>query len=84
MRASRIWTAVAGIALSTILLMGCRAEEQGRIVEYKPGVYLGKKDSAMSDAQEQMLRERAQFQTGTGPAGTASTGGRPADVNPPK
>ena len=29
------------IAVSAVVLAGCRAEEQGRITQYQPGVYLG-------------------------------------------
>ena len=85
MHRARFWAAFVGAVAGVILLAGCRNEEQGRIVQYKPGVYQGKKDTALNEAMEQALRERAQFQAGTTGSGTAgAAGGRPADVNPPK
>ena len=82
MQSGKVWTVLAAAVAGVVLLAGCRAEEQGRIVKYKPGVYLGKKDTALSEAQELALRERSLFQAESGSAGAA--GGRPSDVNPPK
>ncbi len=62
MTSARIFTVFGAIAISAVVLAGCRAEEQGRITEYKPGVYLGKKDTELSQVQvrELSLRSRQQ------------------------
>ena len=61
------------LAMCVFALAACRAEEQGRLTRYKPGVYLGQKDSELSKAQEEQLRERAAGQGGT----TLAGGGAP-------
>jgi hypothetical protein len=50
------------IALSASLLASCRAEEQGRVIMYEPGVYLGKKDTQLSSTQVRNLRQRSGYQ----------------------
>ena len=50
------------IALSASLLASCRAEEQGRVIMYEPGVYLGKKDTRLSSTQVRNLRQRSGYQ----------------------
>ena len=62
MTSARIFTVFGAIAVSAVVLAGCRAEEQGRVTEYKPGVYLGKKDTALSKAQVRDLGRRSLFQ----------------------
>jgi len=55
--------AVAGtLAAAIVAITGCRSEEQGRILHYKKGTYLGKPDQKLSDAQERELRSRARNQ----------------------
>ena len=54
----------AAVAMCAIALAACRAEEQGRVTRYKPGVYLGQKDAQLTQAQESQLRERAAAQGG--------------------
>jgi hypothetical protein len=53
------------VAMAALALAACRAEEQGRLTRYKPGVYLGQKDAQLSKTQEEQLRERAAQQGGT-------------------
>ncbi|MAF95766.1 MAG: hypothetical protein CMM60_08445 [Rhodospirillaceae bacterium] len=50
------------VAFSALFLAGCRAEEQGRITEFKPGIYLGKKDTELSEAQRRQLHQRSAYQ----------------------
>ena len=50
------------IAVSAVVLAGCRAEEQGRITQYKPGVYLGKKDTMLNSEQVRQLGRRSSMQ----------------------
>ena len=78
----RIFTVCGAVALSAALLAGCRAEEQGRITNYQPGVYLGKKDTQLSPAQVRTLHLRSAKQ---GSAVYRSGGGaaRKSDVRKP-
>lgn len=70
------------LAFSVLFLAGCRAEEQGRITQYQPGVYLGKKDTKLSTEQVSQLRLRSAMQSS---AVYRSGGGgyRKADVRRP-
>ncbi len=80
---SRIFTVLGVVAVSAVVLAGCRAEEQGRITNYQPGVYLGKKDTELSQAQVRALRLRSVKQ---GSAVYRSGGGgavRKSDVRKP-
>ncbi len=79
---SRIFTVFGAVAVSAVMLAGCRAEEQGRITNYQPGVYLGKKDAELSEAQVRVLRLRSAKQ---GSAVYRSGGGavRKSDVRKP-
>ena len=42
--------------LSTFLVSSCREEEQNRVLNYKKGVYLGQKDTALTEQQITKLR----------------------------
>ncbi len=53
----RILTVFGAVAVSAVVLAGCRAEEQGRITQYQPGVYLGKKDTQLSQDQVRALQQ---------------------------
>ncbi len=79
---SRIFTVFGAVAVSAVVLAGCRAEEQGRITNYQPGVYLGKKDTELSHAQVRDLRLRSVYQ---GDAVRRTVGGsaRKSDVRKP-
>ena len=63
MKMTRILTVFGAVAVSAALLAGCRSEEQGRLTEYQPGVYLGKKDNQLSSAQVRDLRLRSFYQS---------------------
>ena len=58
----------AMVALAVLALGGCRAEEQGRLINYQPGVYKGKPDTQLTEKQRRTLRQRTVFQ-GSGIAG---------------
>jgi len=79
---SKIFTVFGAVAVSAALLAGCRAEEQGRITNYQPGVYLGKKDTELSDAQVRALRLRS-AQQGSDVYRTGGGGARKPDVRKP-
>ena len=46
---------IISIFLSSFLLSSCQ-EEQGRILNYKKGVYLGKKDDTLTTEQVNKLK----------------------------
>ena len=46
---------VISIFLTTLVLSSCQ-EEQGRILNYKKGVYLGKKDTVLTKEQVNKLK----------------------------
>lgn len=62
MTTRRFFTALGVVAVSALALAACRAEEQGRITDFKPGVYMGKKDTQISSAQVRELRQRSAYQ----------------------
>ena len=41
-----------------LLLAGCEEDEQGRILQYKPGVYQGEPDSELSEEQLELIRAK--------------------------
>jgi hypothetical protein len=56
------FVAAAAVVAAMTAVAGCRDEEQGRILVYEKGKYLGKPDQQITDAQEQALRQRARNQ----------------------
>jgi hypothetical protein len=53
--------ALAGLAFG---LAACDEHEQGRILHHEKGVYLGKEDTPLSDADRKELRDRVRMQSG--------------------
>ena len=47
------------------MLAACDEAEQGRILNYEKGTYLGKKDQTLSDRDIEELRHRTRMQQGT-------------------
>jgi len=43
-------------------LAGCREEEQGRILLYEKGTYLGRPDTPLTAETVRALRDRVQYQ----------------------
>jgi len=60
----KVFRIFGAVAMCALALAACRADEQGRITRYKPGVYLGQKDTQLSTAQEDELRARTAGQGG--------------------
>ncbi len=58
-RNSVVWAAVVALV---ILLGACDESEQGRILRYEKGTYLGKPDTPLTDEQVEKLRQRANLQ----------------------
>jgi hypothetical protein len=52
---------IISIFLSSFLLSSCQ-EEQGRILNYKKGVYLGKKDDILTTEQVNKLKMHTSMQ----------------------
>ncbi len=65
MTTRRIFTVLGAVVVSAFVLAACRAEEQGRITEFKAGVYLGKKDTQLGSARVTQLRQRSTYQGST-------------------
>ena len=55
-RSSVALIAIVGVAL---LVGSCRESEQGRILFYEKGTYLGKREAPLTDDQAETLRQRA-------------------------
>jgi hypothetical protein len=79
---TRFITVLGMAAVSAALLAGCRSEEQGRVTNYQPGLYLGKKDTQLSSAQVRSLRLRSSYQ-GDAVYRNAGGGARKSDVRRP-
>jgi len=47
---------IISILISSLLLSSCKESEQGRILNYKKGVYLGKKDNILTKDQVYNLK----------------------------
>ena len=60
-----LFTVLGAVAVSALALAACRAEEQGRITNFKPGVYMGKKDPPIGSARVRELRQRSAYQNST-------------------
>jgi outer membrane murein-binding lipoprotein Lpp len=76
MKACKFLTVAAAVCLAGVFLSGCKSEEQGRVLRYKPGVYQGKPDQQLSDARQRELRTRALMQSGSvKPTGGGGGGG---------
>ena len=54
---------VAGAAL-VLALSACDEAEQGRILRYEKGTYLGQADTGLTDEERDQLRARAKRQSG--------------------
>jgi hypothetical protein len=50
------------IVMATLLLGACDEFEQGRILRYEKGTYLGQADAPLSEEQVEELRRRATLQ----------------------
>jgi hypothetical protein len=56
-------------------LVGCREDEQSRVLIYDKGTYAGKADTQLSAASLQALRDRMRYQGGTDSFGGPGGGG---------
>ena len=53
---------IISIFSGCLLLSSCQENEQGRILNYEKGVYLGKKDDSLTKEQEYNLKMHASRQ----------------------
>jgi len=60
-RRMTVLLAACGLLLATA---ACRENEQGRILVYKKGTYLGPEDAARDDTNSEALRGRVNHQRG--------------------
>ncbi len=86
MNTGKVVSLLGAVAAAALLLSACKAEEQGRLLRYEPGKYLGKKGTDVSDEMMRVARNRLALQG----AGTSLSGGRSApsgrasNVRPPE
>lgn len=57
------FVAVVALLTAVAAVSSCREAEQGRILHYQKGTYLGEVDQDSSKGKEQELRARAQHQS---------------------
>ncbi len=59
-----VWT-LAGLCAAALTLAACDENEQGRILRYEKGTYLGPPDAPLDEATREELRFRAKQQAGS-------------------
>ncbi len=69
------------LTVAAVSLGACREDEQGRVLLFNKGVYLGKADTDISAKARRDLNERIRRQSAGG--GSGGGGSRPADVRLP-
>ncbi len=62
MRTKRLILALATVLAAGLVLSACDEAEQGRVLRYEKGTYLGPKDQALSSEQQADLRARSRLQ----------------------
>lgn len=60
-RRATTW-ALAPVFAAAFLVAGCDEQEQGRVLRYEPGTYLGKPDGTLDQETLDELRQRARLQ----------------------
>lgn len=61
----RMVLGVCCLVLAGSALLGCRKEEQGRVLLYEKGTYLGKADDKLDQEKVNTLRVRVSSQSGS-------------------
>lgn len=64
MGATRTVCTLASLMVAGLLLAACDPEEQGRVLHYEKGTYLGQTDEPISEETRRDLRDRARHQAG--------------------
>jgi hypothetical protein len=85
MKTGKLIVTLACLVAVGASLGACREDEQGRVLLYDKGVYLGKPDTPVSKQARRALSIRIQRQNElSGPQGGGGPGsGTPPDVRPP-
>ncbi len=85
MRPAKFVLLLGCVVVAGTSLGACREDEQGRVLLYDKGVYLGKPDTPVSEQARRALSIRIQRQNElSGPQGGGGPGsGTPPDVRPP-
>ncbi len=87
MKTGKLIVTLACLVAVGASLGACREDEQGRVLLFNKGVYLGKTDAPISDEARRAIRSRMSRQAASrglgGGGGTDSGLGRPPDVKPP-
>lgn len=63
-RIHRLTLGLCCVAIAGLALQGCRSEEQGRVLQYDKGTYLGKTDEQLEQGEVNDLRLRVSSQSG--------------------
>ena len=85
MRPVKVILALGCVVAAGASLGACREDEQGRVLIYEKGVYLGKPDTPVSEDARRALLARIQHQSERAGAqgGGGAPSGAPPDVRPP-
>ena len=62
MRIQRTLLALSAVLVVGLFLSACDEAEQGRVLRYEKGTYMGPKDQALSSEQQADLRARSHLQ----------------------
>jgi|GEM_PF-3367673 len=62
-KASVSCLSLAVLFVSGLLVSACDEAEQGRILQYQPGVYLGQPDTELSEEEQEALRAELRSRT---------------------
>jgi len=63
--ANKIWAVGLALVLAGFAVAACDEAEQGRVLRYEKGTYLGKADTDLNVGQLDELRQRAKLQSGS-------------------
>ena len=62
---NKLWLVLLAALVPAFFLSACDQAEQGRVLNYEKGTYLGQKDQELSDRGKEDLRHRTLMQQGT-------------------
>ena len=82
MKTGKLIVTIACLVAVGALLGACREDEQGRVLLFKKGVYLGKADTPITGEARRNIRARVLRQSAARGFGQSAGGGLP-DVRPP-
>ncbi len=88
MKTGKLIVTLACLVAVGASLGACREDEQGRVLLFNKGVYLGKADTPITEEARRAIRSRMSRQAASrglgGGGGAGGSGlGRPPDVRPP-